>query len=773
MLPLLYVKSRTVVVNMMKSSRVWGVLAVLLTCAVGAWTWASVVGQPEGQLDSSFSGDGKVTTPIRSNPDHEDYGQATAIQSNGKIVVAGYSFNGNDTDFALARYNSDGTLDTSFDSDGKVTTDFGSSDDFCGAIAIQSDGKIVVAGHSNDGTGWDFALARYNSNGTLDTSFDGDGTVITPIGTGNDFDGAIAIQGDGKIVAAGYSNDDFALARYNSDGSFDSNFGSGGKVITPIGSGGDYVHALAIQSNGKLVAAGSSYNGSNYDFALVRYNSDGSVDTNFGSGGKVITSFGSDGDYAYAVVIQSDGKIVAAGDSELSLPASSYPDFALARYNSDGSLDTSFGSGGKVTTSNGAVGGAALQSDGKIVVVGAIFNGSNNDFALARYNSNGSLDTSFGSGGKVTTPIGGSNDVGRATAIQRDGRIVVAGYSNNGTNNDFALARYYGTGSSLSVSDVEVTESDTTGTNAVFTVRLSAPSTQSVTVNYTTERITALPGEDYVERVGVLTFDPGQTSKLISVPIIGDTNVEPTEIFYLQLSSPINAIISDGQGQGTIISDEVGVSGGKIAFASDRDGNSEIYIMNADGTNQTRLTNNSANNYTPALSPDGSKIAWVSHRDGNNEIYAMTANGNNQVNLTNNPAQDYNPSWSPDGSRIAFNSDRNGEFEIFVMNASGSNQILLPNNTGETDAFCPSWSPDGSRIAFDTRTAGYYKIYMMNADGSNQTRLTNESYNPVDKGAYEQSWSPDASRLAFTIDPTQPNLASDIFTMRARDGGDW
>ena len=168
-----------------------------------------------------------------------------------------------------------GDLDTSFDSDGKVTTEVGSTDDFARSVAIQSDGKIVAAGFSSNGSDWDFALVRYNTDGSLDTSFDTDGKVTTAIGSGDDHAVSVAIQSDGKIVAAGYSDNgsdnDFALVRYNTDGSLDASFDGDGKVTTAIGSDWDQAYSVAIQSDGKIVAAGYSYNGSNWDFALARY----------------------------------------------------------------------------------------------------------------------------------------------------------------------------------------------------------------------------------------------------------------------------------------------------------------------------------------------------------------------------------------------------------------------------------------------------------------------------------------------------------------------
>jgi uncharacterized delta-60 repeat protein len=400
----------------------------------------------EGDLDTSFGAGGKTTTAILSQ---NDFASSAAIQSDGKIVVAGTVKSGSRNVFALVRYKADGTLDTSFDSNGKVLTDVGTGDAYCNSVAIQPDGRIVVAGYARNGSNDDIALVRYKADGSLDTNFGSGGTVLTDIdGDNTEAAYSVAIQSDGKIVAAGShsvgnNNNDFALVRYDTNGNLDTSFGSDGKVTTAISSGvgDDYVYSVVIQPDGKIVVAGQA-TGSNFDFALARYNTDGALDTNFDSDGKVITAIGSSIDAAYSVAIQSDGKIVAAGAS-----VDNKEDFALVRYNANGSLDTDFGTGGKVTTDIGSdddlANSVAIQADGKILAAGYSY-GNNNDFALARYNADGTLDTNFGADGKVTTAIGGT-DVGVSVAIQSDGNIVLAGHSDNGSNYDFAVARYVGT----------------------------------------------------------------------------------------------------------------------------------------------------------------------------------------------------------------------------------------------------------------------------------------------------------------------------------------
>ncbi len=403
-----------------------------------------------GALDPTFGNGGKLTTDF-PGPTNDIGLAASVIQADGKIVVAGDAFSvGGGGGPALVRYNSDGSLDTTFGSGGKVVPDFKAFGGGISALAIQGDGKILAAGAAPGATaGEDFAVVRYNANGSLDTAFGSGGEVLTDFG-GFDSARGVVIQADGKIAVAGTSFQsgpaaDFALARYNANGSLDTTFGTGGKVLTAFAGALAQATSLAIQADGKLVAAGSTLVQSTNvsQFALARYNRDGSLDTAFGTGGEVTTVL-SLADFAESVAVQADGKIVAAGFSQQSASAE---DFALARYNPDGSLDTSFGTGGTVLTdfggSNDGALGVAIQADGKIVAAGFSFQfATSEDFALARYNSGGGLDSTFGAGGKVTIDFGNTFDSGQALALQSDGRIVVAGFSQQpATGADFALAR--------------------------------------------------------------------------------------------------------------------------------------------------------------------------------------------------------------------------------------------------------------------------------------------------------------------------------------------
>lgn len=367
------------------------------------------------------------------------------------MVVAG----SDGTHFTLARYHTDGRLDTSLDGDGKVSTNFGSFGESTGygrSVVLQADGKIIVAGSVDNALQYNnFALARYNKDGNLDTSFDDyildassertavfnssgnvvgftpstntkyvapDGKVITDFETlvgysnglrpENDLGYSVAVQTDGKVVVAGISNGNFALTRYSSSGSLDNTFGT--------------VDNFVFWSDGAAVATGTDNNG-NVLFLSER--------------GKVTTDFGGN-DIAYSVITQADGTILVAGSSD--------NQFALARYTSNGSLDTTFDTDGKVTTAFGSeVYGYSMaqQADGKIIMVGS----SDGQFALARYNTNGSLDTTFDGDGKATTVFDGAASAASVT-VQSDGKILVAGTITNTTGqSDFALARYNSNGS--------------------------------------------------------------------------------------------------------------------------------------------------------------------------------------------------------------------------------------------------------------------------------------------------------------------------------------
>lgn len=378
---------------------------------------------------------GKLTTAFAANPPVYDYQTNIAIQSDGKILQVGSYENSYDgstykVDLALARYNTDGSLDVNFGDHGKVTNDLGSVD-MAQSVALQVDGKILVAGTNG--------LLRYNANGSIDTTFGVAGKV-----DGSYF--SITIQGDGKILGVGDTNGKSWIARYSLDGTLDTTFGVGGTSTSDFGFSSDSAgHLLAVQADGKILLTGSSNKRPNhYDFAVARYDSNGVLDAHFGING-VVTSTISGWDFPHGITLQPNGKILVVGSTNTT------EGIGLARYNTDGSPDTSFHGDGQLTTAvdlNSRGYGVALQADGKILVAGTslewVSSPGNWNFAIVRYNTDGSLDTSFGDDGKIVTDFGGM-DFAFSIAVQSDGKVLVSGRGGDGNN--FALARYNTDGS--------------------------------------------------------------------------------------------------------------------------------------------------------------------------------------------------------------------------------------------------------------------------------------------------------------------------------------
>ncbi len=404
---------------------------LLLAAAVPAPAQAAA-----GDLDPTFSVDGKQRTDFGAGAS----GAAAAVrQGDGKIVAVGVA----DGNFLVARYNLDGSLDPSFSGDGRVQTNF-TGFDRASDVALQGN-KIVVVGLTQDDDGFPghFALARYNPDGSLDTNFSGDGkqtTVFESSGVGQA--NGVALQGDGRIIAVGFTGgfgSDFALARYRLNGSLDTSFSGDGKQTTDFFGGHAFALGVAIQADGKIVAVGEDQGPDVEDFLVARYNPNGSLDPTFSGDGLQRTDFGAS-DGASDAAVQGDGKIVAAGFGA--------DDFALARYNPNGSLDPSFSGDGLQTTdflfgTPDLANDVAIQANGRIVAVGVAGGGvdTGRDFGLARYNTNGSLDTSFSGDGRKRTSFSVSGfDGANGVALQGDGRIVAVGDGNG----EFALARFLG-----------------------------------------------------------------------------------------------------------------------------------------------------------------------------------------------------------------------------------------------------------------------------------------------------------------------------------------
>jgi uncharacterized delta-60 repeat protein len=392
-----------------------------------------------------FAGDGSTVTSLATQ---FDSATDVAIQPDGKYLVsssANTAATGQDIDFAISRYNADGSLDTSFGTDGTVTTAVNTGNEAPGRMALQDDGKIVVIGAYDDG-GVDSIILRYDSDGTLDTTFSGDGMQEVNFSiSGSDYFEDVVIQPDGKIVVVGYGNfsglEQMTIARFNANGSLDNTFGSSGQATLAVDVDDERATAVALQSDGKIVIAGQSNNGSNNDIAVRRLNTDGSLDTTFGTAGIVGIDIAASGDSGTAVLVDGADNIFVAGTGN--------QDSVVMRLDSSGSLDASFGTAGIATVATGspfeAVNDMQIQADGKLVVVGNAYNGSNNNVSVFRLNTDGTLDGTFGTGGTLTTAIGPGTDSASAVAVDNDGSLIVVGRSDNISGDSF-IARYDGAG---------------------------------------------------------------------------------------------------------------------------------------------------------------------------------------------------------------------------------------------------------------------------------------------------------------------------------------
>lgn len=418
------------------------------------------------KLDPAFGTNGLATFDVAGrgpggpNTDHEDEPYWVAQQPDGKIITAGKAFNpsrGN-IDFLSTRHLPDGSPDPTFGLNGIVLTDFVGGEDQAMSVGVQADGKIVFGGFARRPgvANSEFALVRLNPNGSRDTSFGWNGRVMTDFFGLDDAIIGLAVLPDGKIVTAGYARRqaaglDIAFARYNPNGSLDATFGIGGRATADFWGKDDSANKLAVQADGKLVAAGvATKPDGGSDFAVVRFNSNGTPDRTFGWASYVATDFLGGGEIGYSLLIQPDGKIVVGGLA--SNPTTGNPDLALARYMPNGALDATFGVFGKPGVLLMDFFGSydqslwlLLQPDDKILALGhAVHPTTLFDFAIARFNPDGNPDVTFGDNGRVHTDFFGGYDGSHAGILYSDGAVLMIGDAFNPAtdSDDLAFARH-------------------------------------------------------------------------------------------------------------------------------------------------------------------------------------------------------------------------------------------------------------------------------------------------------------------------------------------
>lgn len=497
---------------------------------------------PPPTADTTFSGgdSAMVQAPGSTQTVLSD----VARQADGKIVVAGFAtLAGGNIDFAVARLNANGTLDTTFSFDGWQFASFGPSTDYATALTIQGDGKIVVTGQVQS-TG-DFGLARFNTNGTLDTSFDTEGLVAIDTGGVQDIPNAVAVHTDGKIAVAGTrQNADFQVMRFNANGSLDTTFDGDGILQTDMGTSIETAYGVAFQSDGKIVAAGGTNNfvtNAPGDFALARYNVNGSLDTTFDGDGKVFTDFGGrpegPSENAQAIAIQGNGRIVVAGQTADPVTTTKW-DFAAVRYLTNGSLDTSFDGDGKAVrevvgisspgvTGDVQVDDVAIAPSGEIVIAGWSWPAGFSE-TIVRFQGDGTPDRTFGDDG-LALPELCPGEQGKLTglAIGPDRKLIVIGQ--NCAGNLAPVARLNGTSASLYVTPN--TELDADG-QTVQIGGLGWPAGVSVQIQQCDETVPASPvcaflANATTDTSGIFQTSPGSPPEL-SYALTGGSCPDPS-----------------------------------------------------------------------------------------------------------------------------------------------------------------------------------------------------------------------------------------------------
>lgn len=739
---------------------VFAVLA-LMAAVVSAWGAA-------GELDTTFQTTGFVKTEVRG----DDHAYSMAVQADGKVVVVGSTLSADYTnsDFAVVRYLASGALDTTFGTGGKVMTGIGTGNDIAFDVAIQADGKIVVAGETNDSSGSNanFAVVRYNANGTLDTTFNTTGKVVTGIGSLDDYATCIGIQSDGKIVVGGYTYvsadaTNFALARYNTNGALDTTFNTTGKVSTDLG-GVEVAEALIVQSTGKILVAGFTGNiaGDYTNSALVRYNANGSLDTTFNTTGKVITNMGPTYNYIDAIAVQADGKIVTAGSMVEA-------GVGVARYTTSGALDTSFNTTGKVITpftgagAGDVVHGVTIQGDGKIVVAGSTRVADEDDAALVRFTSSGTVDAGFGNSGVAINNF--SADAGPDSAyvvrVLSDGTLMVAGDTATSADGyDFLLAKYQAAGVAVPMPVATTHDaSDITRTSAVLHGNVNAKGI-STTVSF-----------EYG-----LTTDYGSTMAASpdSLTTSTDTAVSATLSGLLEETTyhyRVKAVTAGGEVLGAdrtfttdappppeppvITASPVSITaeaGTSFALSVQATGDGLTYLWKRNGTNVTGGTSSTLSITDFQSAQAGNYVCVVTNTAGltatsGTAAVALVSNFNSAVDLTTSRWQTASPSqWSvvTAGSRDGVDALKSGSpaaggSSKCAATISGPVRLSFYYKVAATQgAAFLRWSLDGVQASEVTGTVDWTQASLLVPAGAHRVEFSFDQ--TAGTGAGEAAW---------------------------------
>lgn len=371
---------------------------------------------------------------------------SSAIQPDGKIVLTGWAtrYLNSSTDITLVRFNSNGIFDSTFNSGNLISVNQSSWEGAYSIIRDSLSGALFVVGRYYNGLTWDFILAKFDSSGVLDNSFGNNGFVTRDEG-GDDRAFSVALQDDGKILICGLTTAvgwDFAILRFLPDGSPDSSFGDGGITIKDVAISDDVAYSIKVQEENKIIVCGWTY-GNGGDFVLMRFNERGMLDNTFGNRGIVITDLYNKYNTSHSVTLSNGGKYIVAGYGYKENKTNT--DIIIAKYNNDGSIDSTFGESGfsftDINQSDELAWFVATQEDGKIVVTGYTKSDTSKSVLTIRLNPDGSPDDDFALNGIAVTPVYGIDEEGRTLSIQRDGKILVSGYASNGQNTDIFVLR--------------------------------------------------------------------------------------------------------------------------------------------------------------------------------------------------------------------------------------------------------------------------------------------------------------------------------------------
>ena len=422
----------------MQSAVARSLVTAMSALAVLTGLGTSAVAAP-GKLDTTFSGDGHATAFPKGAA-----GYAVAIDAKGRIVVAGYTLSAN-TRIAVARFRPNGTPDPNFGGgDGRVTIDPGGTD-YAFDVAIGSNGRIVVAGTRERRSGSRMAVAALTRRGALNRSFSSDGVAYVSFGKRFQSANALAITGAGRIVLGGSTSNGstsrWAVARLNPDGSRDRSFGGDGRVTLDLSRSGEQINDLTPVPGGKIVAVGSVESGLSPRIAIARLGPGGALDRTFGKRGVKLTNVRNGADTAYGVTRQPDGKLIVVGH----VANGGKADWGVLRYGANGRLDPTFHGDGIRILRFGPdyefAQASAVQSNGRIVVVGRIRRSNDDQFGVIRLKANGSNDLSFSIDGRLVVDFDGGSDTARDVVLQANGKIVVVGEATVGGTRRLAVAR--------------------------------------------------------------------------------------------------------------------------------------------------------------------------------------------------------------------------------------------------------------------------------------------------------------------------------------------